>query len=80
MVQLSGVISGVRPKLLDMESSPTTVYIRSNITEREVESYDGKTKIEFVYDEIQYTFAEYAIKVAAQAQADADYAIMMTEE
>ena len=80
MVQLSGVISGARPKSLDMESSPTTVYVRSNVVEREVETPDGETIKEFVYDETQYTFAEYAIKIAAQAQADADYAIMMTEE
>ena len=79
MKVLNGVISGQEPLEIDMESSPTTVYVRSSVTERQVVDDDGETRTEYVYDEIQYTFAEYAIELAAQAQADADYAVMITE-
>lgn len=74
MKQLNGVISGSRPVKVDMTSSPTTVYVRENIMESETDS-----GVEYIYDEKQFTFAEYAIELAAQAQADADYAIMITE-
>ena len=79
MKTLSGVTSGQEPLAVDSESSATTIYVRSNITERDVEDTNGDTRTEYVYDEIQYTPAEYAIELALQAQADADYAVMMTE-
>lgn len=48
------------PKLVDITSSPTTVYLRKNI--RAVEFTDdmtGETKTEYQYDEAKITKDEY---------------------
>lgn len=80
MRRLTGVTSDRRPDTIDRTSSPTTVYVRENITQRDVPVAEGEEpRKEYVYDETQYTLMEYAIEVAAQAQADADYAVMMAE-
>lgn len=51
---INDVYSSVEPKLIDLESSPTTIYIRENVRITE----DGEM---FVYDEYQYDITEYLI-------------------
>lgn len=80
MRRLTGVTSDRRPDLIDRTSSPTTVYVRKNVIQRDAPVAENEEpRKEYVYDELQYTQMEYAIEVAAQAQADADYAVMMAE-
>ena len=75
-----GVIGDTDPGYIDTISSPTTVYVYNNVQETEViDPFTKETHTEYVYDVTMYTPAEYAIEVASQAQADADYAIMLTE-
>ena len=61
MLELKGVRSGSYPELVDSTSSPTTVYVRSNIDSEEVKNFD-QTYIQYVYDEVQYTREEWIIK------------------
>lgn len=80
MRRLTVVTSDRRPDLIDRTSSPTTVYVRENVIQRDAPVAENEEpRKEYVYDELQYTQMEYAIEVAAQAQADADYAVMMAE-
>lgn len=57
------------PKLVDITSSPTTVYLRKNI--RAVEFTDdmtGETKTEYQYDEAIITKDEYINMLRNQAE------------
>ena len=67
------------PEEVDTTISPTTVYLRRNIEEVEREDPDGETRTMYVYEECALTPAEYAIYVAEEAQANADYIAMMLE-
>ena len=53
------VSSGVYPISPDLESSPTTVYVRDNIREELREQQDGSQILFYVYDEVQYTREEW---------------------
>ena len=59
------------------EITPTTVYVRSNVVEEERHNMDESTTVMFVYDETQYTTAEYDSLVLAQTRADVDYIAIM---
>lgn len=62
---------------LELETTPTTVYIRTNIVAEERTNQDDSALIMFVYDETQYTTAEYESLVLAQTRADVDYIAIM---
>lgn len=60
MREVKDVKSLTKPDYIDDTSSDTTVYMRYNI--REIEETDpvfNTTKTTYVYDETQYTFAEW---------------------
>lgn len=54
------VTSNDYPQLVDITSSPTTVYLRKNITSEEVENPETKeTHTEYHYDEATISKDEY---------------------
>lgn len=54
------VTSNDYPQLVDITSSPTTVYLRKNITSEEVENSETKeTHTEYHYDEAAISKDEY---------------------
>ena len=57
---------------LQLERTETTVYVRSNIVPEERNSNGTKVTM-YVYDEEQYTPAEYETKTVAQTRADVLY-------
>jgi hypothetical protein len=64
------------PELIDMISSPTTVYIRENIQEEtKIENEEEYTI--YTYDEAILTKEEYAIYLAEANTANIDYLSMM---
>lgn len=71
------------PEELDMDSSPTTVYIRRNI--REVERTDDigegepVTRTVYVYEEAKLSHADYAIYCEEINTANIDYIAAMTD-
>lgn len=71
--------SATFPKELDLTSSDTTVYVRSNIVAEERTQMNGETMTMYVYDEIEYTKAEYESLVIAQTRADVDYIAILQE-
>lgn len=62
---------------LELETTQTTVYVRTNIVAEERINQDESTLTMFVYDETQYTRAEYESLVVAQTRADVDYIAIM---
>ncbi len=64
---------------IELETTPTTVYIRTNIVAEERVNQDDSTLTMYVYDETQYTTAEYESLVVAQTRADVDYIAIMAE-
>lgn len=62
--------STVKPKEIDYESSPTTVYVRKNIVETEDKDEFGQATIFFEYDEAQLTHEEYQLYAAEKTQKD----------
>ena len=63
--------STVRPKELDLDSSPTNVYFRRNIhTEERTDPDTGETTTYFVYEEAKVAKTEYAAHLAAQIGQD----------
>ena len=68
-----------KPLELDKVSSSTTVYLRRNIKLVEKEDEDGNTYNVWQYDEVQMSKADYAIYVAENAQANAEYIAMMSD-
>lgn len=64
------------PELIDMVSSPTTVYIRKNIQE-ETRIENEEEYIIYTYDEAILTKEEYAIYLAEVNVANIDYLSMM---
>lgn len=49
-----------KPKEIDTASSPFTVYVRRNITQKTIEQESGEKVTVWVYDEAKLTLAEYA--------------------
>ena len=65
--------STVRPKEVDYESSPTTVYLHRNIREEERPNDpdgDGEMVTWYVYEEATLTPAEYTVYAADQTRED----------
>ena len=61
------VTSNDYPQLVDITSSPTTVYLRKNVQEVEVENPETKeTHTEYRYDEASLTKDEYIALLQAQ--------------
>lgn len=67
-----------QPLSLDTESSETTVFVRENIAAVQRTGMGGAVSTMYVYDEKQYSRAEYSELVAAQNRADIDYLSIMT--
>ena len=67
-----------RPLELDMDSSPTTVFMRKNIEEVEKEDTEGQTYTEYEYDEAKLSKEEYAIHQAEVNAANIDFIAIMT--
>lgn len=62
-------ISNERPQAVDNLSSPTTVYLRKNIQEVEVEDVEtGNTRTEYHYDETAISKDEYIDILRAQIE------------
>ena len=78
--------SSVKPELIDMTSSKTTVYIRQNIVEIEnTNESDNISTTFYEYDEAKLTKQEYqeylkelSIIDIQQQRADIDYIALMT--
>lgn len=63
------VTSNDNPQLVDITSSPTTVYLRKNIQAVEVEDIEtGNTRTEYHYDEAAVTKGEYIDILRAQIE------------
>ncbi len=58
------------PQLLDKDSSPTTIYVRENIEEKQREDEDGEVQIYYTYTEKQFTKEEYKFYELEQVLAD----------
>lgn len=54
MIFVKDVQSTVYPELEDIESSPTTKYIRENVREEKIDDITT-----YIYDEYQYTTDEF---------------------
>lgn len=67
--------STIYPMLTEITS--TTVYVRTNVVAEERVNFDESTLTMFVYDEAQYTKAEYESLMVAQTRADVDYISIM---
>lgn len=60
MIELTGIKSQTRPIDIDDTSSETTVYVRYNIREEvEIDPVFNTEKPVYIYDETQYTLAEW---------------------
>lgn len=68
--------STVRPKELELDISPTTVYFRRNIHTETRQDDDGETYTVYVYEEATLPKTEYAAHLAAQNQANIDFMAM----
>ena len=78
--------SSVKPDLVDITSSKTTVYIRQNIVEnKKTDEMSGKETVFYEYEEAKLTKAEYKeylkeleiIDIRKQ-RADIDYIALMS--
>lgn len=58
------------PQVVDKESSPTTIYVRENIEERQREGEGGEAQTYYTYTEKQFTKEEYRIYELEQLIAD----------
>ena len=78
--------STVYPELIDTTSSKTTVYLRKNVAEKQVDDdMSGESYTMYEYDEAKLTKAEYkqylkemSIMDIEQQRADIDYIAFMT--
>lgn len=71
--------SNGRPDEIEMDSSPTTVYLRKNITTEERVEEDGSKRTVYVYDEAKLSRQDYAIYCEENNAANIDYIAMMTD-
>lgn len=62
--------STVKPRDVDYESSPTTVYLHRKIKEVEKTDDDGTVTTWYQYEEAKLTPAEYTVYAAEQARED----------
>lgn len=62
--------STTKPKEVDYESSPTTVYLHRKIKSEERTHESGVTTLWWVYEEAKLTPAEYTVYAAEQARED----------
>jgi len=63
--------STVRPREVDIESSPTTVYLHRHIREEErTDETTGEKTTWYVYEEATLTPAEYTVYAADQSRQD----------
>lgn len=62
--------STVKPKEVDYESSPDTIYLHRKITEKVIEEEGGGSHILYEYEEAKLTPAEYAVFAAKQSRDD----------
>lgn len=69
--------SAMFPKEFDLTSSDTTVYVRENIVAEQRTQMNGEIMTMYVFDETQYTKAEYESIIVAQTRADVDYIAIM---
>lgn len=67
--------SNEKPELLDFTSSPTTVYIRRNLEEVEVEDAEtGDTRLVWRYDECRMSKEDYIAELQSR-QDETDEAL-----
>lgn len=67
------------PEELDIESSPTTVYLRKDIrTEERPDEMTGETRIVYVYQEAKIPRSEYNERMMGKTLADLEFLYMMT--
>ena len=71
--------SNVAPAIVDATSSPTTVFVRQNIEQKEVEDEEGNKQIVFTYEERKLSKEEYALEVALKGNANVEFLMMMNE-
>ena len=70
--------SDIMPEELDTSSSPTTVYLRKNVSAEERKDPEtGETRTVFVYDEAKMPRLEYVDYLSGKTQADVEYLYMM---
>ena len=70
--------SNTKPVEIDVESSPTTVYIRKNIVEDErTDIGTGETMLVYTYDEAKTPKDEYDRYMQDKTQADIAYLYLM---
>ena len=70
--------STVHPLEVDVESSPTTVYIRRNIVEDErTDPETGETMTVYIYEEAKIPKDKYNQYVQDKTQADIAYLYLM---
>lgn len=80
------VQSSIKPELIDSTSSPTTIYIRQNIIEKEIKNHKANnTYIMYEYEEAKLSKEEYeeylkeiSIADIQQQRADIDYIEFVT--
>lgn len=68
--------STVKPKELELDISPTTVYFRRNIHTEERHEEGAESYTVYVYEEATLPKTEYAAHLAAQNQANIDFMAM----
>lgn len=68
--------STIRPKELELDISPTTVYFRRNIHTETRQEEGGEPYTMFVYEEATLPKTEYSAHLAAQNQANIDFMAM----
>ena len=71
--------SGHRPPEIDETSSPTTVYVRENITETTQQLEDGSSIPWWEYSERQYDRREYNELQIAQYVLDLEFRLILLE-
>lgn len=67
------------PLLIDETSSPTTVYVRTDIQELTKEDEDGGIQTYYKYKETQYTKEEWAKEKEIEYVFEIDFRLAMVE-
>lgn len=74
-------ISDDSPKLIDLTTSPTTVYLRKNVQKKNVKDDKGVERTEYHYQEKELTPIEYAMMCSTEnAEAIAELAELLGGE
>ena len=68
-----------RPLDVDEVSSPTSVYLAKDITEKQREDMDGETVTYYEYQSAVLSKAEYNMYLTEKLQSDVDFLAMMTD-